>query len=122
MNKNKIKYYTLIICTLGLIKLKWKKYRQQEVKDRLSTTEKIDFSINDLILFLGGEKNILNVETSNKKIKIGFKVRQDIDIEKIKKLDGISGVVATSSSISLVTGNNAAYIKKLIMERVENVK
>ncbi|QJG66828.1 PTS glucose transporter subunit IIB [Mycoplasma phocoenae] len=114
--KNKFKYYFLLISTFGLIKLRWKKYRQTEVKNKLTVKEQIDFDINELIQFLGGKDNITNTIATYSKIKISFKDKSLIQSKKIQTLNGVSGMVLQSQSITLVVGNNAKYIEQLLKE------
>ncbi|TPE57206.1 PTS glucose transporter subunit IIB [[Mycoplasma] falconis] len=119
-SKHKFLYVFLIIITFGLILIYWKKkYRQSSKKDNLSTTTKTAFSIEELIEKLGGKNNIETVLATHKVIKIGLKDREQVNIEALKKLDGISGMTFQSKSISLVVGNVAKYLETKINEEIK---
>jgi hypothetical protein len=45
-----------------------------------------------------------------------------LNIEELKKLNGISGIALNSYGISLVVGNNAKYIAEKIDKEIKNGK
>ena len=104
--KQKACYIFLIIITFGLILLYWKKkYKQTKEKDHLSTTNKLDFNLNDFISMFGGFENIKDKEL--------------VDIEKIKAFKQITGITLQSKSISLVMGNICPYLNDLINKEIK---
>lgn len=109
--KEKTIYLFLIIITFGLILIYWKT-KKVEVKNELSKKEKITININKLILLLGNKENIKSVESTNTKVKINFINRDNVKIEEIKKINGISGVFATSNYIQIIVGKEAEAIEK----------
>ncbi|MBN0919508.1 PTS glucose transporter subunit IIB [[Mycoplasma] gypis] len=116
--KNKFKYYFLLIASFGLIKRKWRKYRQEETKKYLSVSNKLDFDIKTLIGLLGSKENITNAQASQKKIKISLKNIKNVNVDEIQKLEGVSGLFLQSNAITLITGNNAKYVEELISKEI----
>lgn len=110
-------YWFLIIITFGLILIYWKT-KKIEIKDELSRKEKISININKLISFLGEPENIQSVESTHTKVKIFFKNKEKVNIEKIKEISGISGIFVTSNYLQIIVGNEALaisdYLKTLI--------
>ncbi|QJR44346.1 PTS glucose transporter subunit IIB [Mycoplasma miroungirhinis] len=117
---HKFLYIFTIICTLGIIKLFWKSYEQKEINSQLSVENKLKFSLDELIRYLDGINNIESVYCTHKILKIQLKSRKNIQIEKIKSLNSIEGILLKSDGISLITGNNAKYIHKIINEKMQN--
>ena len=76
--------------------------------------------MQDLILYLGGISNIVSSSATQKIVRISFKNKANISIEKIKKLNGISGIAFQSSNISLVVGNCANYLSTLLNKELNN--
>ena len=118
--KQKACYIFLIIITFGLILIYWKKkYRQTKEKDHLSTTNKLDFNLDDFISMFGGFENITNSTSTNKIIKLEFKNKELVDIEKIKAFKQITGITLQSKSISLVMGNICPYLNDQINKEIK---
>ena len=111
--KEKLLYWFLIIITLGLILPYWKT-KKVEIKEELSQNKKIDLNINKLIILLGNSENIQNVSSTHTKVKINIKDRDKINIEKIKQINGISGVFASSTYIQIIVGNQALAIEEYL--------
>ncbi|MGL6125325.1 MAG: PTS glucose transporter subunit IIB [Metamycoplasmataceae bacterium] len=112
-NKEKFIYWFLIIITFGLILLYWKT-KKVETKDELSRREKISININKLVLYLGGSKNIKSTTSTHTKVKIFFNDRDKIEVQKIKEIDGISGIFMTSNYIQIIVGNEALSIENYL--------
>ncbi len=109
--QEKLLYWFLIIITFGIILLYWKT-KKTKIKNELSTKKKIDLDMKKLILLLGGSENIQSVSSTHTKVKINFENRQNIDIEKIKQINGVSGVFASSTYIQIIVGNQALAIQE----------
>ena len=125
--KQKFLYVFLIIITLGFILLYWRKYKQSNKKDYLTVDKRISFNFEDFISFLGGHENIIETSsdshsTSQKVLRIKYKDKTKLNIEELKKLNGISGIALNSYGISLVVGNNAKYIAEKIDKEIKNGK
>ncbi|WP_330463142.1 PTS glucose transporter subunit IIB [Metamycoplasma gateae] len=115
--KNKFLYFFLIVITFGFILIYWqKKYRQSKIKNYLTKETNLSFDFKQLIEYLGGNQNIERVSSTQKVLKISFYDKEKIDLIKLKKLDGVTGITVQSKSISLVVGNTAKYIDELINE------
>lgn len=96
----------LTIITLGIIWLFLK--RKRKTATQLPTTSKHTFDIQILITILG-KKNIVKSEATYSKIKIYLKETNNQMLEKAKKIKGISGIIMSSNSISLIVGNSAKF-------------
>lgn len=125
--KQKFLYVFLIIITLGFILLYWRKYKQSNKKDYLTVDKRIFFNFEHFISFLGGYENIIETSsdshsTSQKVLRIKYKDKTKLNIEELKKLNGISGIALNSYGISLVVGNNAKYIAEKIDKEIKNGK
>ena len=125
--KQKFLYVFLIIITLGFILLYWRKYKQSNKKDYLTVDKRIPFNFEHFISFLGGYENIIETSsdshsTSQKVLRIKYKDKTKLNIEELKKLNGISGIALNSYGISLVVGNNAKYIAEKIDKEIKNDK
>lgn len=125
--KQKFLYVFLIIITLGFILLYWRKYKQSNKKDYLTVDKRIPFNFEHFIGFLGGYENIIETSsdshsTSQKVLRIKYKDKTKLNIEELKKLNGISGIALNSYGISLVVGNNAKYIAEKIDKEIKNGK
>lgn len=126
-NKQKFLYVFLIIITLGFILLYWRKYKQSNKKDYLTVDKRISFNFEHFISFLGGYENIIETSsdshsTSQKVLRIKYKDKTKLNIEELKKLNGISGIALNSYGVSLVVGNNAKYIAEKIDKEIKNGK
>lgn len=114
MNKrHKALIIFLSIITLGIYLIVIKKRKNIEVKETL-IEEKIPFKIETLITALGGLQNISSVSAITSRIKINFNDRSMIDIEKIKKIKAISGLVLQTKSISCIVGYSAPAVATAI--------
>ena len=125
--KQKFLYVFLIIITLGFILLYWRKYKQSNKKDYLTVDKRIPFNFEHFISVLGGYENIIETSsdshsTSQKVLRIKYKDKTKLNIEELKKLNGISGIALNSYGISLVVGNNAKYIAEKIDKEIKNGK
>lgn len=116
--KDKILITLLTIFTLGLIWLYWNK-KKTKPKNELSVSKKVEVNLEQLILLLNGVKNIESVNSTHTKVKINLKENNNIDILKLKELKGISGVVASSKSITIIVGNSAKTIQELLEEKLK---
>ncbi|RMA77419.1 PTS system IIB component (Glc family) [Metamycoplasma subdolum] len=121
--KQKALYVFLIIITFGLILIWWnKKYKKTKVSTELSTNTKLPFKFEKLVELLGNKDNLESATSTNKVVKINFKDRKLIKAEDIAKLDGVSGITFQSKAISLVVGNCANQVEKLINSEVNDGK
>ncbi|AXE60760.1 PTS glucose transporter subunit IIB [[Mycoplasma] phocae] len=118
--KHKFLYILLCILTLGFICIYWKKkYQQKKPKDYLSIQEKLSFDYDEFLKFIGGKDNIVDVNATQKVVKIAFIDRKKVDSSALKSLDGITGISFQSQQISLVIGNSAKYLEQKIRKEIE---
>ena len=104
--RDKVFLVFLTIITLGLIWFFLK--RKRKISHNLSTTKKHTFDIKLLIQTLGKD-NIIKSEFTYSKIKIHLKKTSDDMLEKAKNIKGISGILMTSKSISIIVGSSAKF-------------
>jgi hypothetical protein len=67
----------------------------------------------------GGFENITNSSSTNKIIKLEFKDKELVNMEKIKAFKQITGITLQSKSISLVMGNICPYLNDLINKEIK---
>lgn len=104
--KDKLILIILSIITLGIYPIVLFKKKNHSVKDELSTS-KVVTDIKKLQEFLGGKDNVVGTEYSHTKIKIYVKDKTKVNIENIQSLKGISGVFASSKSVTIIVGKQA---------------
>ncbi len=113
--KDKFKLIFLSIITLGIYPLVvFKKSKPKQVSKELSSSEKINLDFNKLVEALGGKTNITGATATHKKVKIEIKSKDSVDLPSLEKLKGISGVFASSTSISIIVGNSAKKIASMM--------
>ncbi len=88
------------------MKLKISKNKKVNISNELSS-KITKINISKLQKALGGEENIAGCEYTHTKVKIFLYSRDNVDIEEIGKIKGISGVFATSKYINIVVGPSA---------------
>lgn len=113
--KDKLLIIFFNVITLGLINIYWKNKKTQK-KEYLSYSTKIPFNLNELFQNLGGRENINNTSYTQNKIRFDLLNINLINKQQIENLKGISGVVLSSASITLIVGN----VAKTIFEEINN--
>lgn len=78
-------------------------------KSKKTTQGFLSFDIEHFILYLGGNENIIDYQTSLSKIKIKVKDNSLVDLDKVKNL-GASGIVETSEGFTFIFGNVSSTI------------
>ncbi|UUD37241.1 PTS system glucose-specific transporter subunit IIB [Mycoplasmopsis californica] len=115
--KHKALVIFLVIITFGLFLIVLKKKRVVK-ENNIDKEQKLPIKPDYLISLFGGKDNISNVEATLSKIKVFFKDKKQIDLEAIKQIKAASGLVLSSSSLSLIVGYGAENLKNAIMEVV----
>lgn len=110
--KDKLLLILLSIITLGIYPLVIFKKNSSETKTTLSSDDKVSVNIDKLRENLGTEENIVGVEFTHTKVKVFVKEKAKVNIEAISKQKGISGVFATTKSITIIVGNSAKAISE----------
>lgn len=114
--KEKFLFIFLQIITLGLIWVYWNKRKKDfSNKNELSFSKKTNFDIDKLLQYLGGIENIKTITHTQKKIKIGYIQRNDIDTNKIRNIKGISGIFINDSFLTIIVGNEAKIITESLL-------
>ncbi|SJZ53354.1 hypothetical protein [Mycoplasmopsis verecunda] len=118
MRRDKFLIVFLTIITFGLIWIKWNKQANNQQKNIIYQNDKLPFKLNDFLDALG-ENNIKNVETRLNRINISLADVKKANLEQLGKLKGISGIVAKSTSVSVVLGE---YTKVVYNELQKLIK
>ncbi|MXR57902.1 PTS glucose transporter subunit IIB [Mesomycoplasma hyorhinis] len=115
---SKFIYYFLKIITFNQITKYWAK-KYNKVNTTFITSDKIPFSLEDLINLLGKD-NVANIKNTLSRVQITLNNSKNLDLNKIKELNGISGVVLSQNTLNLIVGNNASTIALQLKEKVLN--
>ncbi|WAM05750.1 PTS sugar transporter subunit IIABC [Mycoplasmopsis cynos] len=109
MINNKFKVIFLSIITFGLIWIKWRK-KIEHKKNTIYQVDDLPFKISTLNSYLGVE-NYRVIDSKPSRLNIEIKDIAKVDLEKIKKLKGVSGIFVKSSTISIILGvyTNSVY-------------
>ncbi|CCP24171.1 PTS system, glucose-specific, IIB component [Mycoplasmopsis cynos C142] len=109
MINNKFKVIFLSIITFGLIWIKWRK-KIEHKKNTIYQVDDLPFKISTLNSYLGVE-NYRVIDSKPSRLNIEIKDIAKVDLEKIKKLKGVSGLFVKSSTISIILGvyTNSVY-------------
>lgn len=108
---HKVLFVFISIITLGIFPLVvYLKGKNQKTSGQLSSSEKTVVNLQKLKKNLGGLKNIVGIEFTNKKVKVFIKERELVQTSQIKESHGVSGVFVTSGSVTIIVGNSAKKI------------
>ncbi|UUM18984.1 PTS sugar transporter subunit IIA [Mycoplasma sp. 1018B] len=119
--KDKMYITFLTVITLGFCWIYWKK-QQKHINNHNNGIIKLPKNINleELILFLGQKNNLDNVNATTSKVTIHFKDRNLIELEKIKNLKYVSGIMFNENKITLIVGNIALSLAQEIIQNLNN--
>lgn len=96
------------------------KQRAMVKNTEIITSDKIDFSIQDLINFLGSEQNIVNIDATINNLKVLLSDIKLIKLEGIKGL-GAKGTFVSQNTITILFGNNSQMIAKVLKEELKMI-
>lgn len=77
----------------------------------------INIEMNKLVTYLGGKRNILDIEVNKSRCKITLKDISIVNKEAIQKL-GAKGIVEIDNQLKIILGSNAKTLKKYIDEYI----
>ncbi len=77
----------------------------------------INIEMNKLVTYLGGKKNILDIEVNKSRCKITLEDISIVNKEAIQKL-GAKGIVEIDNQLKIILGSNAKTLKKYIDEYI----
>lgn len=97
--------YIIIICVLVVIALVVIKANKPGFK----------YEANKLVEYLGGIKNISNMEVSVSRFKVTLKDIKKVNKDGIQKL-GAKGIVEIDNTLKIIFGDDAKKLKKYIEE------
>ena len=112
--KDKLKLIFLSIITFGIYPAMVFRKKDTEVSATLSESSTIKLDINKLISNLGGKDNVKEATATHTKVNFKITSRDNVDIESLQNMKGISGVFATSTSVTIIVGNTAKKIADII--------
>ena len=104
------------IFTLGVGCL-YAKYRARKLATtqnlEIKTSEKIDFSMQDLVDALGGKANILSIDSTISNLKVKVSDITQVDMNAIKQL-GPKGMLKNINQLTILFGDNSPAIAKAL--------
>ena len=108
----KAAYIICSILSFGILPLVVRskaKKASQEVRTELTSSDVIDFDINDFLVSLGNKENVVSIDSTltNVIIKINDMNQVEADLKEKYKIKGVN---KTSNSLILVFGDNARKI------------
>ena len=112
--KEKFLYVVISIITFGIYPIMINKKIPEASNKMLSEAKKVTVDVPKLVKNLGGDNNISAIEYTHSKLKIFIKDSAKIDIESINKQKGITGVVFSSKTVTIIVGNQAKQLSKMI--------
>ena len=93
--------------------MKFNLFKKKNIKvtNELSTTAS-KININKLHEALGGKDNIAGLEYTHTKVKIFIYNRENVKLESIGAIKGISGVFGSKKYVTIVVGPSAKDLSK----------
>lgn len=91
-----------------------KKYNKQN--NSIQYSNDVKFEINELVNLLSGPTNIQKAEFTFSRVIIFLNTLENVDINEIKKLTGVSGVVVAVNNVSLIVGSTSKFIADSLNE------
>ena len=85
-------------------------------KKNMQKHAKILVNVKKLEELLGGQENIVGAEFSHSKIKILLESVKKARSDEIKNLKGITGIIVSKRYISIIVGNQAKILAKLLVK------
>ena len=122
--KQSTKTKLFYICTFGIgyfyAKNMAKKISQN--KNEIITSSKADkFDVNQLIEFLGGNENIINIQSTLSNLKVDVKNPYCIQPDKIKSM-GAKGSFINENKITILFGDHSGDIASKLKNKLGNEK
>ena len=112
--KEKIILIFLSIITLGLYPLIVFNKKKMTVATTLKTSEKVTLNMILLRKALGGRDNIIGAEYTYTKVKVFVNNRSNVNLKDVSSIKGISGVMGTSKSVTVIVGKQAKLVAESI--------
>ncbi|WP_029512585.1 hypothetical protein [Mycoplasmopsis iners] len=111
--KDKFLIGLITVCTLGFCWLYWKKQAKKQQAILQGDAELPNYvNLTELVAFLGGNDNITEISHTFSNVKISFLDRAKIDVEAIKNLKYVSGIMLNQQKITLIVGEIAKILAK----------
>lgn len=74
---------------------------------------------DQIITYLGGEKNIVKLFHCATRLRFDLNNKEDADLEALKKVKDVAGVVPTASGVQVVIGNDVPKAYEAILMKYE---
>lgn len=116
----KIGYRAGVISTFGIVYWITKaraKRLSKKVNTNLTSSGKIDFMIDSIVKTLGSKTNIKDVSSTLSSVNIVLDDIKKVDERELKKY-GVQGVLKRANKLTLIFGDNAPAIKKVITDLI----
>jgi len=59
-------------------------------------------TVEDILNFIGTEKNILSVKRCKTRLRLNLKNKKIVDVGKFKRVDGVLGIVETKDQFQII--------------------
>lgn len=90
----------------------------KKVNAELTSSQKIDFSVDSIINALGTKTNIKDISSTLSSVSVIVDDMTKVDEKEFRK-NGIQGVLKRANKLTLIFGDNAPAIKKVISNMVK---
>lgn len=84
--------------------------KHNKPNNSINYSEDIKFEINKLVSLLLGATNIQKAEFTFSRVAIFLNTLENVNIDELKNLPGVSGVVVGTNNISLIVGSTSKFI------------
>lgn len=121
--KDKFLIVLLTIVTLGFCWLYWHVQNKKEQKLKKGEINKLDSNIklDELVELLGSKENINSVNATFSNLKVEFNDKKAVNVDELQKLKYVSGVMISSTKMTLVVGDYAKKIAEELNKKLELV-
>ncbi|QDY88447.1 PTS glucose transporter subunit IIB [Mycoplasma anserisalpingitidis] len=108
--KIKLKIVFLSIITLGFIWIKWSKESKNQ-GNTIYQSKKSGINVNRLLEYIGKD-NIKHISNTSSRLVVEIINPEEIQIENIKKLGKVSGIMLNSKKLSIILNEYTSAVKE----------
>lgn len=112
-SKFKIVFFTII--TFGLIWIKWNKQTKHQ-KNTIYQVDKLPFNSEVFLNCFSNLTDIESLELKPSRVTILFKKQPQVNVDQLKQLKGISGIMLNSNKMSLILGEFSKATYELLLQ------
>ncbi|QSF13753.1 PTS sugar transporter subunit IIA [Mycoplasma sp. Mirounga ES2805-ORL] len=121
--RDKFAIVMLTIFTLGFCWLHWKiqanKYKKLASIDKEDIKLPSVIKIDNLISLLGNKDNIKGSRSTISNLIIEINNKDNVNVDEIKQLKYVSGVMISSQKITLIVGDYASKISNELIKKLK---